>query len=140
MSGALQLVPVIVVLLVAREALAGGDVADLPSWLPWAIGGPLAAVVVVLVPALRWRRWRYAIREDAIDLRHGAVVVRRTVVPMRRVQHVDTSTGPLQTIFMLASVTVHTAAGPVTIPALDRDEAGDVRRRVTELAQMLDDV
>ena len=101
----------------------------------------LAGVVIAGVgPVVGWRRWRYTVREDAIDLRHGAVVVRRTVVPMRRVQHVETASGPLQGVFDLATVTFHTAAGPVTIPALTRGDAETVRRRVSELAQALDDV
>ena len=140
MSGALQLLPLLAGLFVVRTVLDEAGVADLPLWLPLAAATLAGVVMVGVVPALSWRRWRYAIREDAIDLRHGSVIVRRTVVPMRRVQHVDTSTGPLQGVFRLASVTFHTAAGPVTIPALGRSDADDVRQRVTALAQTLDDV
>ena len=140
MTGALQLVPLVVGLYVARGVLDGAGVVALPGWLPLAATALAGVVVVGAGPVLTWRRWRYAIREDAIDLRHGSFIVRRTVVPMRRVQHVETSTGPLQTLFMLASVTFHTAAGPVEIPALDRGDADEVRRQVTALAQVLDDV
>jgi membrane protein YdbS with pleckstrin-like domain len=100
----------------------------------------VGVVTVGIVPGLRWRRWRYEIRDEEIDLRHGAFVIRRTVVPMRRVQHVDTSSGPVQGAFELATVTFHTAAGPVEIPALWRGEADTVRHRVSGLAQTLDDV
>mgnify|MGYP006160374619 CR=1 FL=1 len=62
-------------------------------------------------------------RAEEIDLRHGLFTVRRTLVPIRRVQHVDTESGPLQGMFELATVSFHTAAGSTKIPALLR---GDV--------------
>lgn len=100
----------------------------------------VAVVVVVVAPALRWRRWRYEIRDDEIDLRHGTFTVRRTLVPIRRVQHVDTEVGPIQGSFGLATVKFHTAAGATEIPALDQLEAERVRTRVAELARTRDDV
>jgi hypothetical protein len=106
----------------------------------WALAvaavGLLAAAVV---PELRWRRWRYEVRPEEIDLRHGVFTVRRTLVPIRRVQHVDTESGVLQGMFDLATVSVHTAAGKTAIPALLRGEAEGVRRRVGELARTRDD-
>jgi uncharacterized protein len=56
------------------------------------------------------------------------------------VQHVDTTTGPIQAWFGLATVEFHTAAGGVEIPGLLRSEAEQVRRRVAELARTRDDV
>ena len=99
----------------------------------------LAALHVAIVPGVRWRRWRYEVREDEVDLQHGIVVVRRTLIPIRRVQHVDTETGPIQSSFGLSAVSFHTAAGSTSIPALDRAEAERVRALVAELARTRDD-
>ena len=109
--------------------------------------GPLWGLLVLAVgvalgvvgPSVLWRRWRYEIRAEEIDLRHGLFAVKRTLVPIRRVQHVDTETGPLQGMFDLATVAFHTAAGSTKIPALTRGEAETVRRRVSELARTRDD-
>ena len=113
------------------------------QWLPlWLTVGAALVVIAVLagvVPTLRWRRWRYEVREDEIDLVRGAFVVRRTVIPIRRVQHVDTESGPLQDSLGLATVTFHTAAGGVGIPALGKADADRVRVRVGELARTRDD-
>ena len=76
------------------------------------------AVGVVAIPELRWSRWRYEVRDEEIDLRHGTVTITRTLIPMLRVQHVDTTRGPLDQLLGLATVVVHTAAGRTTIPAL----------------------
>ena len=110
--------------------------------------GPLWAILVLVAgaaavvsgPLVLWRRWRYEVGDEELDLRHGLFVVRRTLVPIRRIQHVDTESGPLQSMFDLASVSVHTAAGKTTIPVLLRADAEDVRRRVSALARTRDDV
>jgi membrane protein YdbS with pleckstrin-like domain len=92
------------------------------------------------VPELRWSRWRYAVRDEEIDLRHGTVTITRTLIPMLRVQHVDTTRGPLDQILGLATVVVHTAAGKTTIPGLDEYDAGRLRDRIASLARTADEL
>jgi len=133
-TGAIQSVWAVIGGIVAMSAL-GGALGVLALVAALAIVG----VIVGVVPMLRWRRWAYEIRDDEIDLRHGAFVVRRTLVPIRRVQHVDSESGPLQDSFGLATVTFHTAAGGVSIPALSKTEAEAVRARVAALARTRDD-
>jgi hypothetical protein len=129
------------VALVGGLALSGpAERIDLPGWLPALAVAVLAALAAAVLPELWWRRWRYEVREDEIDLRHGTLTVRRTLVPIRRVQHVDTESSALQSAYDLASVTFHTAAGGTEIPAVPRDEAERVRSRVAALARTRDDV
>ena len=97
------------------------------------------AAGVLLVPELQWRRWRWDVRPDAIDIRHGTLTVRRTLVPMSRVQHVDTTRGILEQSFDLATVVVHTAAGSHEIPLLTLHDAGELRERIADLARTADD-
>ena len=131
LTGAGQTVGLLIAAMVAAQWV--------PWWLP--VGAALAAAVVLVgvVPPLRWRRWRYEVRSEEIDLVRGTFVVRRTIIPIRRVQHVDTESGPLQDSFGLATVTFHTAAGGIEIPALRKGEAESVRTRVAELARTRDD-
>ena len=84
------------------------------------VGGPARAAGGrdVAVPALRWRRWRWDIRDEGIDIQHGTIAISRTLVPWVRVQHVDTQRGVFEQVFGLATVVVHTAAGGHTIPLL----------------------
>ena len=82
-----------------------------------------------MVPELRWSRWRYEIRDEEIDLRHGTITVTRTLIPMLRVQHVDTTRGPLDQLLGLATVVVHTAAGGRRSPRSTRSTpAGSATR------------
>lgn len=125
---------VVTVVLVTTEVAGGLRAAGIA--LVWA----LALGTVVVVPPIHRRIWWYAIGEEEVDLHQGLVVVTRTVVPMVRVQHVDLHRGPLSTRLGLAQIELHTAAGSVTIPALDRDEAERIRARVSVLARTPDDL
>jgi len=116
---------------------------DITSW--WVL---LAASVIIVFsivqtavsPAWKYRYWRYEIREDEVDLQHGFVVKTRQLVPMTRIQHVDTRRSPLQQRFGLSSVVFFTAAGSMEIPALSQEIAADVRNRIAELAKVHDDL
>ena len=125
------LVPAILV-----QVLAGGIWALL-AWVALAV---FALFAIVLVPEVRWRRWRWEVREHEIDLRHGTWEVIRTLVPMARVQHVTTRRDPFQQALDLATVVVHTAAGANEIPALTVAEAARVRDRIAELARTPDEL
>jgi uncharacterized protein len=98
------------------------------------------AIGVVAIPELRWSRWRYEVRDEEIDLRHGTLTITRTLIPMLRVQHVDTTRGPLDQLLGLATVVVHTAAGRTTIPALDDEYAARLRDQIATLARTADEL
>jgi uncharacterized protein len=135
----------------ALPILAGGAVA---SWvllrvaevalpvgvLPLIAVGVLLVISVGVTPGLRWRRWRYEIREDEVDLQRGIVWVSRTLVPLARIQHVDTQSGPLQRRFGLATVVFYTAAGANQIPELSAPVAAEVRDRIAELTREQDEL
>ncbi len=77
-----------------------------------------AAVLIVLVLAgvmgvllhRRYRAWRYAEREDDLLVGRGVMFRRLTVVPYGRMQFVDVTAGPVDRLFGLATVQLHTAA------------------------------
>jgi len=100
----------------------------------------LGAVGILVAPRAAYSRWRYDIDDQEIDLQRGWIWLERTLVPMARVQHVETEHGPLQRRLGLATVRVHTAAGSFDIPALDEHEAAGLRSRIAELANLTDDV
>lgn len=86
---------------------------------------------------LRYRIWRYEIREDELYLERGVLTRVRTVVPFVRVQHVDSRRNPLERATGLASTVVYTAGSrgaDVTIPGLPPDGAADLQRRLKALA------
>ena len=95
--------------------------------------------MILLLPKLRWKRWRYEVREQEIELQHGVLIIKRTLIPMIRVQHVDTQQGPLLRKYQLSTVMISTAATVHEIPALDMHEAEELRRSISSLARVADE-
>jgi uncharacterized protein len=133
-------VPVGIVCVMGGGALAGSDAPGVLAWLAWAVAAGVVLGGGLALPLVRWRTWRYEVRDEEIDLVRGAVVVRRTLIPMTRVQHVDTQRTPLSDLFDLRAVTVHTAAGSHAIPALRPGEAAAIRDRIALLARQPDEL
>lgn len=96
----------------------------------------VSVLLIVFVPKIRWQQWYYHIDEQEIDLQHGIIIITRTLVPLKRVQHVDTRQGPILRNFDLADVTISTAATTHRIPALDEETAETVRNRISKYARL----
>lgn len=91
----------------------------------------------VIHSVLRYRIWRFRLREDSLYLERGVFRRVRTVVPYVRIQHVDVSRGPVERIFGLATTVVYTAGSrgaDVSIPGLSPDRADDLQTRLKQLA------
>lgn len=95
----------------------------------------VAAVVAGVLPPVRYRRWRYAVREHDLWIRQGVFWVTVSVIPFARLQFVDTRQGPLDRFFRLSSLVVHTAALGTSgrLPGLDVDEAERLRERLARV-------
>lgn len=125
--------------------IGGGVIVYIFDWPIWyivaaAIVGLIITVLNVwIVPNIRWRRWRYEVREEEIELQHGIWITTRTLVPMVRVQHVDTVQGPLLRKFKLATIEISTAATRHEIPAVDVNEAEQLRHAISRLARVAED-
>ncbi|MCD6022612.1 MAG: hypothetical protein K0R20_2322 [Actinomycetia bacterium] len=95
----------------------------------------LAVVGAVTVPYLRYRRWRYEIRERDLFLSHGSWFYVLTLIPFDRIQYVETHQGPLDLAFRLMQLVVYTAAGRAArIPGLAPDEAEALREELSKVA------
>ena len=93
-------------------------------------------VWLVVLPPIRYVRWRYEVSEDYLDIAKGIVWRKRYTIPFIRVQNTDTRQGPILRAFGLASVTVSTAAKEHVIPGLQFDVAEQLRDRAAELARL----
>jgi len=124
-SGAVTLVLVVVATLVWSLPVL--------VWLP---------LVVVLLALLAWgwlvigrnaRWWAYAERDEDLYVKHGVLFRSMVVVPYGRMQYVDVQAGPLEQLFKIASVHLHTASPGTSarIPGLPADEAARLRDRLT---------
>lgn len=128
------------VLVLAAVAGAGGWLLVLQVDLP-PVAAPLGAgafaVLGLVWVHLRFRIWNYRLRDDALYLERGVLRHVRTVAPHVRIQHVDTSRGPIERALGLSTLVVYTAGSrgaDVSVPGLTPEEAADLQTRVKELA------
>ncbi len=126
--------------------IIGGAVLTFIFDLPYIYSGISAILGLIaiflfiyLIPKLRYRRWRYEIFEQEIYIQHGILIVTRTIIPMIRVQHVDTEQGPILKMYKLATVSISTAATTHQIPALNEEDASSLRDRISTLAMVDED-
>lgn len=94
---------------------------------------------IVWLPYKIWENWRYAINDKEIELKHGVFFKTQTLIPLSRVQHVDTRQGPLLRWYSLSQVTISTAATTHEIPGLDIVLANRVRRQISTYARLAED-
>jgi hypothetical protein len=76
--------PLLVLLVSAAIVLPWG-----PWWVRWSIVGVFIAVIaacLIILPPIRYRVFWYAISSTEIDIQSGMIFIKRSIVPMRRVQ------------------------------------------------------
>jgi membrane protein YdbS with pleckstrin-like domain len=98
--------------------------AVLGVWAWWIIGRQVPAI-------------GYAEQEDDLLVRRGVMWRQIVVVPYGRLQYVEVQAGPVDRLFGISQVQLHTASASTdaTIPGLPPAEAARLRDRLTERGQ-----
>ncbi len=117
-----------------------GNAAESAAFGAVALAGLVVPLRVFVTAPLAWSRFRYRIEPDFVRIRRGVFIHRQLLIPLVRVQNVDTAQGPLERRFNLADVRLHNAATTHTIPNLDADEAELLREQLAELVRRARDV
>jgi membrane protein YdbS with pleckstrin-like domain len=102
--------------------------------------GSLIGVVLLLIlypatigPVRRYRALGYALGEDELRLARGVWTRSETIVPLGRVQHIDVVQGPLERLFGVSRLALHTAGtlnSLVVLPGLSRETAEAIRDEI----------
>lgn len=97
-----------------------------------AIGlGLLGAFIAAATGIVRWQATSYSVGPQALHFRSGVFSPDETVVPLARIQAVDTVTGPVQRLFGVTGLHVQTPGGgedaDVVLSALSADAAARLR-------------
>ena len=112
-----------------------------PRALLWLILAWLAAAAVSVwyclwYPPRLYRSWGYRIDAKVLETRSGRIFQRARLLPLSRLQHVDIERGPLERIFGLAALVLHTAgthSANIRIPGLEAAEATRLRDHLIEI-------
>ena len=92
---------------------------------------------LVISPYFRYKRYKYIITEDKVDVVEGYIFIKREIVPIDRIHKITLERGPIDNIFGLSKVILTTAGGTVTIKFLKLSEAEKIsdslKNKVNEL-------
>ncbi len=103
-------------------------------WLPLVFLA-IGILVATVAPQRIYRRLRYRLTGQLLQVMRGWLFHVDTVVPLVRVQHLDVVRGPLDKMFGTASLVVHTAGthnSTVTVPGLAPQRAAAIRDIIRE--------
>lgn len=87
-------------------------------------------------PVLLQRTWRYDIDENYIQLKHGFINKHSLIIPMSRVEYVNTNQGPILRYYDLSVLTIGTITSANKIPAIPMQEAEEIRALIIHLAEL----
>jgi membrane protein YdbS with pleckstrin-like domain len=110
--------------------------------LGWIFYGLLTAAIIVIAVLLwstivwpgiehRHRSWR--LTDVGLEVRHGVWWKHMQAIPWARVQHADVSQGPLQRMYSVGTLTVHTAGtsnSSVNLAGLSHEVAIELRDEI----------
>jgi hypothetical protein len=100
------------------------------------LGVPIIGLAAVVVAPQRvYRRLHFRLTERLLQVVRGWLFHVDTVVPLVRVQHIDVTRGPLEKMFGVATLVVHTAGthnSIVTLPGLAPERAAQIRDIIRE--------
>lgn len=116
----------------AREALAGAAFVP-PAGTLIGIVMLLVMMLVIFMPMRRYQARGYQISRDRLRVVRGVLWHSDIVVPFSRVQHIDVHQGPVDRLFGIATLSLHTAGNlnsAVPLPGLGKPLADQMREEI----------
>ena len=124
----------------ALVTLLAGLIGAASGVVPALIAAGCALVVTAVALRFlrrRFRSWSYQERDEDLVVRRGVAFRRLSVVPYGRMQFVDVTAGPVERLFKLSTIKLHTAAAAsdARIPGLEQHEAARLRDQLAALGE-----
>lgn len=81
-------------------------------------------------PNIAYKRASYRVDQEGLEIHRGVLVRHQISVPLGRVQHADVSQGPIEQLFGISTLVVHTAGtsnASIELPGLEHQRAIAIR-------------
>jgi hypothetical protein len=101
----------------------------------WCLLGCYVICIAYLLvsPEVFFRRYRYRVDGEKLEIRKGVIVITHVLVPVERIHQVAVSRGPINRRYGLADVTVTTAGGVVTLQYLQEEVAESIAEDLNQV-------
>lgn len=112
------------------------------TWIHWIL---IIITIIIIVetiwsifiqPFLLYKFWRYHVDEEYLQLKSGALNEKHELIPMTKVQSVQTNQGPLLRRYRLYSLSIETMGSTHAIPALSKETAIALRNEIARFAKI----
>jgi membrane protein YdbS with pleckstrin-like domain len=93
----------------------------------------IAAYAIIRAPLRRYQARGYRLEADRLRVVRGLLFRHDTVVPFGRVQHIDVEQGPVERLYGLGRLVLHTAGNhnsSVSLPGLAHADAAAMREAI----------
>lgn len=116
---------VLVVPAVAAMIFAG-DMLGKAGWVLIGVAVVFSVLYTLIAPPIRFRRYRYMIAKDRIEIIEGLLFIRRTIIPIDRIYQIDVRKGPLDNAVGVEKVNVTTAGSSAAFRFLEPEVADEI--------------
>lgn len=89
-----------------------------------------------IIPLLRYKFWKFQVRNDEIYLERGIMTRIKTIAPYKRIQHIDVQQSIFERMAHLGKLVIYTAGtrgADVVLPGLPIEYAEDLRDKLRNL-------
>lgn len=113
-------VPAVCAAIFAREFLGRA------GWILVGAAALFSILYTLIAPPIRFKRYRYMIAEDRIEIIEGLFFIRRIIIPIDRIYQIDVRKGPLDNAVGVEKVMVTTAGSSAAFRFLEPEVADEI--------------
>ena len=109
-----------------------------PAYIIWAAAGifiVLFIINVIIRPLIFYRVTRYELAEEQIIVKKGFLIIRTTLIPIKRLQGVELSTGPVSRRYGLSILRAKTASMGIDMPPIEINEGSQLKKQIIDMVK-----
>lgn len=133
-----EIIQTLVICAICAAILVGLFVFKVPllilniAWIVSALAVFISILTIFFEAVLAFKKRRYKISDESIELIGGVWLKSHEIVPIRRMQQINIEQGFIKKLLGLSDVTILTAGGSMTIECLDVDVAQNLNEELTQ--------
>lgn len=104
-------------------------------WIAAVIFIILFIVNIIIRPLIFYRVTRYELADEQIIVKKGFILIRTTLIPIKRIQGVELVTGPVSRRYNLSILRAKTASMGIDMPPIEIEEGKQLKRQIINLVK-----
>lgn len=109
-----------------------------PKYIIWITAGVFIVIFIINViirPLIFYRVTRYELADEQIIVKKGFILIKTTLIPIKRIQGVELVTGPVSRRYNLSILRAKTASMGIDLPPIAVEESKQLKRQIIDLVK-----